>query len=189
MPQIAKMLKKFPFGDSLLKDLGILQPSQASLYIVETIINLAKCFPQIRLSDAASLDRLREEFMDFILSSSDFPIPSEYPASDDTFKSRAGPFWHNVGKMKTLDGQRRYGTLGTLMYGLLVIRCSNADSERVFSILREIHTDQRASLDQSTIIALMSMKFNCDNCCHNIVMDSNLLVQCIKATCLSQNKE
>ena len=76
------------------------------------------------------------------------------------------------------------------MYGLLVIPCSNADSERGFSILRKIHRDQRASLDQSTIIALMSMKLNCDNCCHDILMDSNLLnKQCKKATYLSLHKE
>ena len=48
-----------------------------------------------------------------------------------------------------------------LMFGLLTIPGSNADSERGFSMLRKIHTDQRANLDQSTIISLMTMKFNC----------------------------
>ena len=52
--------------------------------------------------------------MDFILSSSDLPIPTEYHASDDTFKLRAGPFWSDVGKMKTFYGQRRFDTLCTL---------------------------------------------------------------------------
>ena len=33
---IKKMLKKFPFEDSLLKDLGILQPNKASSYPVNT---------------------------------------------------------------------------------------------------------------------------------------------------------
>ena len=65
------MLKKFPFGDSLLKDLGILQSNKASSYAFERVFRLAKHFPQIEISDTASLDRLREEFMDFILSSSD----------------------------------------------------------------------------------------------------------------------
>jgi hypothetical protein len=46
----------------------------------------------------------------------------------------------------------------------LSIPVSNADSEHSFSMLRKIHTDQRANLDQSTIIALMSMKFNCNDC-------------------------
>ena len=35
--------------------------------------------------------------------------------------------------------------------------CRNADSERGFSILRKIDTDQRPSLKQDTLIALMTM--------------------------------
>ena len=63
--------------------------------------------------------------------------------------------------------------------GLMSILCSNADSERGFSILRKIHTDQRSNLDQSTVIALMTLKFNCDDCCHAIAMNSDLLKYCI----------
>ena len=178
-----------PFGDSLLKDLGILVPDKTASYSVETIIRLAKRFPQIGVADAESLDTLREEFMDFIFSSSDLPKPVEYQAADRTEKLRAGPFWFQVGKLKTLDGQNRFGTLYKLMCGLLVIPCSNADSERGFSILRKIHTDQRSNLDQSTIIALMSMKFNCDECCHDVVLGPELLTQCKKATRISLQKK
>jgi len=51
--------------------------------------------------------------------------------------------------------------------GLLTIPTSNADSEWGFSILRKIHTDQRSQLSQSTIISLMKIKFNCDDCCYD----------------------
>ena len=101
--------------------------------------------------------------MDFTLSPLDLPSVSEYKAADDTLKPRVGLFWSKVGRITTLDGHERFGLLCKLMYGLLSIPCSNADSERGFSILRKIHTDQRSNLDQSTIIALMSMKFNSDN--------------------------
>ncbi len=68
------------------------------------------------------------------------------------------------------------------MAGLLAIPSSNADSERVFSILRKIHTDQRSNLDQSTVVALMSLKFNCDDCCHEVKFEPELLKTCKKAT-------
>ncbi len=62
------------------------------------------------------------------------------------------------------------------MAGLLAIPpSSNADSERGFSILRKIHTDQRSNLDQSTVVALMSLKFNCDDCCHEVQFEPELL--------------
>ena len=42
-----------------------------------------------------------------------------------------------------LDGQSIFGLFCKLMSGLLSIPCSNADSERGFSMLKKkIHTDQ-----------------------------------------------
>ncbi len=92
------MIKKFPFGDNLLQDLGIFVPDKASSYSVDTIIRLAKRFPQIELSDCESLDQLREEFLDYTLSPADLPTPQEYTAADKTKKIRIGKYWWEVGK-------------------------------------------------------------------------------------------
>ena len=62
------------------------------------------------------------------------------------------------------------------------IPSSNADSERGFSILTKIHTDQRSTLDQSTVVALMSLKFNSDDCCHEVQFELELLKTCKKVT-------
>jgi len=69
---IEKMLEKFPFGDSLLRDLEILQPKKLASSTLDVVIGLAKQFPQINLSDDySSLYKLREECLDYILSSTD----------------------------------------------------------------------------------------------------------------------
>ena len=70
---LQKMIQKFPFQDSLLKDLGILQPEKTSSYSVATVLTLANRFPQLGLADAESLDQLREKFLDFQLSPADLP--------------------------------------------------------------------------------------------------------------------
>ncbi len=163
---LKKMFKKFPFEDTLLQDLGIIRPNKTASYTVNTVHRLAKRFPQIELASSCSLDCLAEEFTDFVLSPSDLPPLMYYKDCDGTDKPRPGPFWCEVGKMKTLLGESRFPKLAKLMAGLLSIPCSNADSERGFSILRKIHTDQRSNLDQSTLISLMSIKYNCDDCCH-----------------------
>ena len=41
---VTKMLKKFPFGDTILKDLGIINPHQVRSYTFSTIKSLAKRF-------------------------------------------------------------------------------------------------------------------------------------------------
>ena len=85
--------------------------------------------------------------------------------------------------MRSLDGKQRFPLLSKLMAGLLSIPSSNADSERAFSMLRKIHTDQRSNLDQSTLISLMSLKFNCDSCCYDTEFTQELLLSdCKKAT-------
>ena len=54
-----------------------------------------------------------------------------------------GLFWSEVGKMTTLDGQLHFKHLHNLVAGLLSIPVSNTNSERGFSMLRKLHTDQR----------------------------------------------
>ncbi len=76
----------------------------------------------------------------------------------------------------------RFPCLVKLMTSLLTIPVSNADSERGFSMLRKIHTDQRPSLSQETLIALMTMQFNCLECCYESTFTEKLLTECKKAT-------
>ena len=90
-----------------------------------------------------------------------------------------GFFGWEVGKIKTLLGELRFANLAKLMAELLAIPSSNADCEHGFSILSKIHTDQRSNLDQSTVVALMSLKFNSDDCCHEVQFEQET---CKKAT-------
>ena len=152
-----KMLVKFPFGDSLMKDLRIIQPEHTSSFSFNTITSLAKRFPPIGLNDAVSLQNLKEQFQDFKLSPNDLPTLAKYKAADVVMRPKAGLLWLEVGKMTIFEGQPRFNLLHKLMSGLMSIPVSNADSERGFSILKKIHTDQRSNLDQSTIVALMTI--------------------------------
>ena len=80
--------------------------------------------------------------------------------------------------MKTLSGETRFPNLYKLIAVLLCIPCSNADAERGFSILRKVHTDQRASLNQSTIVHLISVKFNSSSCCIDTELPEELITKC-----------
>ena len=69
----------------------------------------------------------------------------------------------------------RFLLLVQLITGLMFIPSSNADSKRGFSILRKIHTDQRPTLKQFTLISLMSIKFNNEECCHDSIFSELVL--------------
>ena len=182
---VKKMLKKFPFGDTILKDFGIINPDKVTTYSFQTIKSLAKRFSQLDLAASESIDSLREEFMGFTLSPADHPVVDTYKSATGVPKSKAGVFWLEVGKIMTLEGEPRFPSLARLMAGLLSISCSNANSERGFSILWKIHTDQRPTLKQSTINSLMAVKFNSEEFCFDRSFSQELLTACKKATTLS----
>ena len=93
-----------------------------------------------------------------------------------------------VGKIKTLSGEPRSSKLHQLMADLLTVPCSNADAERGFSVLRKVHTDQRASFSQSTIVTLMSIKMNNSDCCIDTELSDDLLTKCKNATTITLAK-
>ena len=177
-----KLLKKFPFSDQLLKDLAVLNPLKSAGCKPEAIVNLAKRFPQLKLTSPESLETLREEFTDFCLSPGDHPPVETYSTEGEEQLVRCGTFWAALSKQKTAFGEQRFHALSRLMLGLLCIPCSNADAERGFSMLRKIHTDSRSRLHQSTIAALMAVKMNLDSCCVDTELSPELLQKCKKAT-------
>ena len=55
-------------------------------------------------------------------------------------------------------------------------------------MLKKVQTDQCSSLSQSTIVALMSIKFNNECCCFDLELPEDLLKDCKKATTLAVKK-
>ena len=114
---LQKFFKKFPFGDTILQDLGIVQPTKTKSYTVSTIKRLAKRFPQIELDSPDSLHLLAQEFTDFLLSPQDHPALRYYKDCNEVEKLRPGHFWWEVGKIKTLLEELRFANLAKLMAG------------------------------------------------------------------------
>ena len=129
-----------------------------------------------------NIDSLRIEFMDFKLSPAELPTPGTYKSATGDDKPRPGRYWKEVSRMRTFDGEKRFWLLVKLITGLMSIPSSNADSERGFSILRKIHTDQRPVLKQSTLISLMSIKFNSEECWHESIFSELVPTDSKKAT-------
>ena len=105
------------------------------------VSRLGCLFPQLGLDP----DQLREELTDYQVADSK-ELPQE---------QRVDRFWGLVGKDK------RFSQLARLMKALLCIPHSNASSERTFSMVKKIVTENRTSLNNtSTLCALLSCKIN-----------------------------
>ena len=114
---LEKMLKRFPFGDSIFQDLGIINPDQVCSYDFTTVERFAKHFPQLNLNVSQSIDYLRIEFMDFKLSPAELPTPDTYMSATGDDKPRPGRYWKEVSRMRTFDGEMRFPLLAKLITG------------------------------------------------------------------------
>ena len=89
--------------------------------------------------------------------------------------------WADILAMKTPLGVVRFHLMATVMAPLLLPH-SNADVERLFSILRKVHTEARHSLNADTITAYLQCKLNIDSCCYELNVSDEMLKLAKSAT-------
>ena len=160
---LKKQLKSFDFKSPLLRVLSFLDPVQAQHMPLSV-------FDQIADSVAISFDKeqTKLEHRDFATDSSVSPTNDE----------NAVNYWYRILHFKSPMGEQCYKNLATLALHLLSIPASNADSERVFSLVRRIKTEFRSSLQTETVSALIGHHFNktCQ-CCELSCFDDSLLAK------------
>ena len=168
---VKKMIKKFPFKDTVLKDMAVLNPDSSvrSQHTAAQVINLSERFSIIPQDQHAARE---EEFVDYQLCE-DSELP-KYDIKDPQFNS-VDQFWGAMSALKTATGAIRFPLLSTVMTTLSALAHSNADSERVFSMCRKIHTEQRSELGNDTMKGLLSSKINTDNPCYKFKPTASLL--------------
>ncbi len=118
-----KLISKFDFKSTLLKTLKLLDPTQCQNISLETLDQIYNTIPIHFDKNAVKL-----EFREFAIDEEIAEIKSEDAVS----------FWLKVKSSKTPMGDSKYQNLSTLALQLLSIPASNADCERVFSLVRRI---------------------------------------------------
>ena len=167
---VDKMIEKFPFGNQVLGHLSILNPYKEMN--PHSVCELGRKYNLVSSDD---LDNLADEAQDYYLTPK-----SELPTLEEG--GRIDEYWLKVFKLQTGSGKLRFSLLGDVMKPLMSIPNSNADSERVFSMLRKIHTEFRSNLDNDTICSLLSSKINVDGCCYNAAVTKDHFKAAKKAT-------
>ena len=81
------------------------------------------------------------------------PLPTEIMEEE-----RVDVQWFRIGQIRNLDNVLKFPNLSRVMKGLCCLTHSNADTERVFSLVRKNKTDFRASLSTKTLSSLLVQK-------------------------------
>ena len=153
---VAKLLSKFPFKDQTLDDLNILDPCKRLVITPPSILRLCQRFEK----------RNPHELDDIVCELNDYRVMPEnqLPSYEN---GDLDQFWFSMGKIEKPGDTslKRFGNLAGLCKTLLVLPHSNADPERLFSMVRKIDTEQRGNLSPSTVQDLISVKMNTDPSC------------------------
>lgn len=149
---VSKMISIFPLSDELLQLCPAANPANKTSFSFAQIRMLAEKLLQ---ADSQMLDQLYEEWLAFQLEDEVVEC-SNIPA-----------FWKTASKS--------YPTLSIVMQAVICIPHSNATSERVFSMLKKIYTEQRSELCNESITNLLAVKMNTDTCCHDASLEKPLL--------------
>ena len=150
MECVQKIIATFPFADSTIKDLCLLDPGRRFE------------------SNAASVTRLHTRFLplaDFDAILREFREYQSLPNPQLPLHTTLDEFWASIGDLPQPEGEvgeKRFGHLASFCKTLLVLPHSTADPERLFSIIGKIDTSQRSSLLPSTVRSILSVKMNHD---------------------------
>lgn len=157
---VSKLLNKFDFKSDMFRLLKFLDPTLCQSFPFSAFDKMNNIFP-IPFDKSAVTLEYRE-----------FAVDTDVDKSDkNTIK-----FWLNVKSMKSPMDDYKYINLATLALHLLSIPSSNADSERVFNLVRRVKTEFRSNLLPETVSALVGLHFNTpESCCEQSVFGTNLL--------------
>lgn len=157
------IIKRFPTSSKILLEAQVVDINLRSTVTFSSLEYFMPHLPQY------TLDELRDGFRRY----QTFSLPIEIEAT-----SRMDETWHKLRKWRDpSDGSLPYKTLASAMLGILCIPHSNADAERIFSIVRKNRTESRASMSTNTLESLLINKLG-----GSVKLSDDILKKCKHAT-------
>ena len=173
------MVAKFPFKDPVISSLGFLNPTRRGEDPPSSVTTLAKRFPS--LVPEAETCALEDEYADYCVTPA-----KEMPAHNDI---RVDEYWGKVSAMTNrITDTQRFPRLCKIAQALLTMPNSNADCERLFSIVRKVQTEYRSSMDNDTLCSLLTCKLNTQCACFELAPSKDTLKKA-KSASYSYNQD
>lgn len=170
------MVGKFPYDDPVIINAQVADISKRQVLQFNQLRYFVDRFACL-LPAECTKDQLEEEFLAYQITA----LPDAITTSE-----RIDVAWHMISNIiDPLSGRKRFGNLSNVMKGILVMFHSNADCERIFSLVRKNKTDYRASLSTGTLGSLITRKTMMNatsKLCHTSEHNQQLLIKAKSAT-------
>ncbi|KAL5017913.1 hypothetical protein ScPMuIL_003635 [Solemya velum] len=172
---IKYILDKFPIQDDLLIHAEVADPSKRNSAKFQSLKYFTSRFPRLLQPEAEgdTDDLMNKLEMQFLL----YQV-AELPASLESLK-RVDEVWSQ------LQQDSQYTLLSSVMLGILTLPHSNADSERVFSVVRKNQTVFRPNASRKlleSVLVVKSDSFARGSVCYEQTFDAAFLRKAKSAT-------
>jgi len=164
------IVKKFPLTNDVLQnaDVANLQKiEEQSFNKVRFFINKFPFLLPIKENETSSdaWDRLQEQF--HALQAEDL---------NNVLKlDRADLQIHAIREIKTVEGMPKFDRISDILLSILVIPHSNAECERLFSMVKKNRTAHRSLLSDALLESLLTLKTTADSFCYEKNFSDELL--------------
>ncbi|KAL1483963.1 hypothetical protein MTO96_032855 [Rhipicephalus appendiculatus] len=97
-------------------------------------------------------------------------------------EERVDAQWRMVSQLRTADGRLKFSRIAEVMLGILSIPHSNAECERLFSLVRKTRTEFRSSMSDKTLGHVLLAKCDQAGHCYNQTYTEDFLRRAKSAT-------
>ena len=168
------VIDTFPLNDELLLHARVASPSRRLETKFASVEYFAKRFHYRYMEH--KLDELEVEFGHFQTD----------PLESISLEKRVDAVWMDISSIKEkTTGRVKYVYLPKIMVAVLSIPHSNAEDERLFSLVKKNATEFRPNLSTKTLSDILTQKVFTQVekvCCHQATFPQNVLEKCKKAT-------
>ena len=159
-------IEKLPFEDKVLQNAKLLNVPLRRRAQFSQVEHIIKRFPNIIQYSPSDIDKLHEEFAEYQLLK-DEEVPSDVRENAVSKKDKDGKallyrmdvIWAYLGQMKAPDGNFVFEKLSKIALLVLSLPHSNAEEERVFSMIGKNKRVERSSLSiDGTLSSIIMIK-------------------------------
>nr|XP_042902141.1 uncharacterized protein LOC122270094 [Parasteatoda tepidariorum] len=172
--------QKFPLNSEFLLSAEVADVDKLPSKRFKDVDFFLKKFPSMWINDNVEetedmkRDKLLEEFSDLQITDLPSVIKQE---------TRMDKKWDAISKITSNDGCfKKYSRIAKIMVAILSIPHSNAECERVFSIVKKNRTQFRNSLSDKSLEDILIAKTTQTGCCYEQTFDKGFLKAAKSAT-------
>lgn len=145
--------KRLPLEEKFLVELIFIDPKVAlSLTRPEPCINLTETIKKF----LAVLDKGSEISTEW----RDLQIHFTASEKEEIFKMSVPEFWHMISNIRDFRGEYSFKNIAKLAQLVMILPHSNAEAERIFSIMNDVKSKKRNRLESDTLNSLCVIRHN-----------------------------